>query len=271
MDKLFDSVMALLREHGGNATLFFVATCALAVFAWHQYLRIARQREDLERERLLAARTKEEIARLEARDAAQASGAPRDRRNDGPRASTSRVLVVEDNREMQLIIEALLDKCLSDPVVQVRATPEEAMEELRKFRPELLILDMNLSGGHSGLSVLDYLRQARPDLPVLVYTGYEDQALRVLELRERTGLQHLAVLHKGPDIDAFIQLVPHLFRRRADDRPGGRAPDGIERRERRGRAGDPRYTQRPHGQPAMPERRRPVAAASVERAPSWSD
>ena len=106
---------------------------------------------------------------------------------------------------------------------------------------------------------------------MLVYTGYEDQALRVLELRERTGLQHVAVLHKGPDIDAFIQLVPHLFRRRADDRPAAAAAHGAERRDRRGRAGDRRGAHRPRLHPAAPERRHPVPAAEAASAPSWSD
>jgi CheY-like chemotaxis protein len=242
MDKLLDNVISLVRDQGGNGTLFFLLACALAVFAWHQYLRIARHKEeiarhkeDVERERLTAQRAREELQRTEAQAARQDSRRV-DRRSHSWRSS-SRVLVVEDNDEMQLIIPAMLRRCLQSPNVKVSTSTSEAVEELDRFRPELLILDLNL-GGQSGLDVLKYLKQARPDLPVLVYTGYEDELVRVLKLRRDTGLSNITVLQKGPDIDAFVRLVPQLFRRRKTDRPLG-APDAWQgpvsnrRRDRR--------------------------------------
>lgn len=268
MEKLLDHAISLLRDQGGNATLFFVLVCALAVFAWHQYLRIARHKEeiarhkeDVERERLLAQRAREELTRMETQ--AHSQDLRRSERRSPSRRSSSRVLVVEDNDEMQLIIPAMLNRCLQSPDVKISASTSEAVEELRRFRPELLILDLNL-GAHSGLDVLKYLKTARPDLPVLVYTGYEEELLRVLELRSDKGLSNVTVLQKGPDIDAFVRLVPQLFRRRKTDRPSGApdAPQGAASKGRRDRRVNTTDRRRPRaGEPA-----RSATASGVETA-----
>jgi len=240
MEKLFDSLVSMVQAQGGNSTLYFIAACVLALFAWHQYLRITRHKEDLERERLMAQSAKEELARLEARQPKREEQRA-DRRAPGRRA-TSRVLVVEDNDQMQLIIPAMLNKCLQSPEVKVSASTREALEDLTSFRPELLILDLNL-GGQSGLDVLKHLQGTRPELPVLVYTGYEEELVRALELRRQNGLHNLTVLQKGPDIDAFVRLVPGLFKRRATDAPTtspAPTPQGAADRDRRRRPGDRR-------------------------------
>jgi CheY-like chemotaxis protein len=238
MEKLLDNVISLVRDQGGDATLFFILACALLVLAWHQYLRIARHKEeiarhkeDLERERVNAQRAREELTRLEGQGLPQ--DLRRSERRSRSRRSSSRVLVVEDNDEMQIIIPAMLNRCLHTPDVKISSSTSEAVEELDRFRPELLILDLNL-GGQSGLDVLKYLKQARPDLPVLVYTGYEEELVRALKLRRDTGLSNVTVLQKGPDIDAFVRLVPQLFRRRTTDRPLG-APDAQQGAASKGR------------------------------------
>jgi len=269
MDKLFERLVSLIQAQGGNSTLYFVAACVLALLAWHQYLRLQRHKEDLERERLTAQRAREELTRLEAEQPARLER--RGDRRAGGRASASRVLVVEDNNEMQTIIHAMLDKCLESPSVKLSASTSEAMEELDRFRPELLILDLNL-GRQSGLEVLNYLQKAKPELPVLVYTGYEDQLMGALELRRRTGQQNITVLQKGPDIDAFVQLVPRLFRRRATDRPfdaGAQAEPNGGRRDRRMRGVDRRATRAAFVPPgaASPRSNSPVAAFADRRRP----
>lgn len=267
MEKLLDHAIALMRDQGGNATLFFILVCALAVFAWHQYLRIARHKEeiarhkeDVERERLIAQRAREELTRMETQ--AHSQDLRRSERRSTSRRSSSRVLVVEDNDEMQLIIPAMLNRCLQSPDVKISASTSEAVEELHRFRPELLILDLNL-GAHSGLDVLKYLKKARPDLPVLVYTGYEEELLRVLKLRSDKGLSNVTVLQKGPDIDAFVRLVPQLFKRRKTDRPLG-TPDALQGAASKGRR-DRRVSTTDRRRPRAGEPQR-AAASGVETA-----
>ena len=246
MEKLLDIAFQVLKPYASGIYILLVALAALAIFSWHQFLKLDRHKYDreqhtleMERERDQAKLLRQELERsYPEKNVQQRSGNER----RAPRQLRSRVLVVEDNSEMQLIIQAMLSKCLQSPDVKIKATTSEAVEEIKNFAPELLILDMNL-GQHSGLDILSYLRLAMPDLPVLVYTGYQEQLLRVQELRTMAGISNLTVLQKGADLDAFLQMVPHLFRRRASDKVSDKRsqrPVCGEGRERRNRPLDRR-------------------------------
>jgi CheY-like chemotaxis protein len=231
MDTL-DKLIQLIADHGGPTTLFFVATCALGLFAWHQHLRIKRLLDDASKEANNTARLEKELLQVKA---AARSQERQDRRQPGGRRAPSRVLVVEDNKAMQVVIEQMLDKCLIAPDVHVRASTSEAVEEIDSFHPDLLILDLVL-GGANGIEVLKYLRTTKTELPVLIYSAYDDQIELVRQLREQVGIENLTVLQKGSDYMAFMQLVPTLFRRRSTDQhPHGTEAEiaGMQKRERR--------------------------------------
>jgi CheY-like chemotaxis protein len=213
MDKLLEFFVKQLADIGGAGPLFLVAACVVGLYAWHQHLQLIRLRESLEKETKLARQLAEDLTALKSRAAEGRN--PTDRRSDDRRAP-SRVLVIEDNATMQLIIEQMLRTCLVEPEVRVRASASEAVETIRRFHPDLLILDLNLPGGN-GLELLKYLRGAQSDLPVLVYSGYEDQLELLSALRRQGGLENMTVLRKGSDASAFVGLVPTLFKRRASD------------------------------------------------------
>ena len=128
---------------------------------------------------------------------------------------------------------------------------------------------VGMAGVQRGVDQARYLKvkRTRPELPVLIYTGYEDQVTRVLELRRQTGLANLTVLHKGPDIDAFVHLVPRLFRRRASDqaRTEGTSAPAAERDRRR----EPeRRDQRQPAPAGVRERRRAAWPRSTSATPA---
>lgn len=230
MDKLFEVFLKQLAEIGGAAPLFLVAVCVVGLYAWHQHLQLIRLRETLEKESKLARELAEDLKSLKARAADEPARA--DRRSGEPRRTPSRVLVVEDNATMQLLIEQMLRTCLVEPEVRVRASTSEAVEAIRRFHPDLLILDLNLAGDN-GLELLRYLKGARSDLPVLVYSGYEDHLQLLSALRREVDLENLTVLRKGSDANAFVGLVPTLFKRRASDHPELAANPEMSRRDRR--------------------------------------
>lgn len=214
MDKLFEIFLKQLTDIGGAVPLILVAACVVGLYAWHQHLQLIRLRETLERETKLARDLAEDLKALKSRTAEEPGRT--DRRSDEPRRAPSRVLVIEDNATMQLIIEQMLRTCLVEPEVRVRASTSEAVEAIRRFHPDLLILDLNLPGGN-GVELLKYLKDAHLSLPVLVYSGYEDQLALVSALRRKIGFENLTVLAKGTDASAFIGLVPTLFKRRSGD------------------------------------------------------
>jgi DNA-binding NtrC family response regulator len=79
------------------------------------------------------------------------------------------VLVVEDEPALARNIVAFLAGSGFD----ARSAPsaEEALRELESFRPEAVLLDINLPG-MSGLKALGHMREADPRLKVVVMTGH---------------------------------------------------------------------------------------------------
>ena len=79
------------------------------------------------------------------------------------------VLVVEDEPALAKNIVAFL----SGSGFEARSAPsaEEALRELETFRPDAILLDINLPG-MSGLKALGHMREADPRLKIVVMTGH---------------------------------------------------------------------------------------------------
>jgi CheY-like chemotaxis protein len=88
---------------------------------------------------------------------------------------TGRILLVEDNDEVGEFAEALLGE-LGHQVVRVRSG-EEALELARGGHFNLVFTDVVMPG-MSGLDLAGRLTQVRPDLPVILTTGYSDEIAR---------------------------------------------------------------------------------------------
>ena len=267
MEQLIAPVWRLLSSQLGLEEMSLLVLAAVALYGWHQFQRARHLAEANEHERRRTQQAVEELDRLK-RDASDAP-ATGDRRRapaDGRRC-TSRVLVVEDNEVMQSVIPAMLARCLTSVEVRIQETAKDAVEEMQRFKPELLVLDLRLEN-ESGVHLLDYLRAANARLPVLVYSGYDEEIERLRIIYGTHGMENVTILQKGSDLDVFMQIVPTLFRRRTSDRMPA-APGEVPRRERRA-AGERRVSREPMptaSGPAMTDRRRapPVAVPAQGR------
>jgi DNA-binding NtrC family response regulator len=80
------------------------------------------------------------------------------------------VLLVDDDGEFRRRVVAfgadLFDLSLA-------ASGGEALEQVRKERPDAVLLDVSLGGGPDGIEVLRTLRREEPDLPVIMVSGDE--------------------------------------------------------------------------------------------------
>lgn len=78
------------------------------------------------------------------------------------------ILVVEDHDDLREVTIA----ALSEMGHQVRGVPcaEEINEALSSFRPQLMVLDLNLPG-EDGLSVAKRMRDVLPDLRIIMVTA----------------------------------------------------------------------------------------------------
>ncbi len=82
------------------------------------------------------------------------------------------ILTVEDEESVRAILSILLNR-YGYRVLRARTGPE-ALTLWRSHRQEiaLLLTDMVLPGGMSGADVIQQLRAERPDLPVIIASGY---------------------------------------------------------------------------------------------------
>ncbi len=96
-------------------------------------------------------------------------------------ADTPRILIIDDDRAFRVGTGALL----ADEGYEVQAAPggEDGLERLRSDAFDLVLLDLKMEG-RTGLSVLEELRRAGNDVPVVMLTGFAtvDSAVQALKL-----------------------------------------------------------------------------------------
>ncbi|HEX6706941.1 MAG TPA: response regulator [Albitalea sp.] len=258
MEQLTGALWQFVAGHVGWPVLLIVLLAAVALYGWHQFQRAHHLAEVNEHERRRSQQALEEIERLKRDDA---STPPRaDRRqasSSGERRkrSSSRVLVVEDDEVMQSIIPAMLSRCLSGAEIRVQQTAREALAELQRFQPELLVLDLRLQR-ESGLQLLEALRELNASLPVLVYSGHDDEIEQLRSVRGSAGLGNITILQKGSDLEVFMRIVPSLFRRRASDRDTSASPAAAASPRERRVGGERRSARRPFTPGAALRKRR---------------
>lgn len=102
-----------------------------------------------------------------------------------PRGATTRdqrpaILVLDDKQMWLETIEQILG---SDFQLTLTASVEEAWKHARKRRFDLVVLDMKLLGGVSGLDVLERMRKAIPDLRAIMLTDRPDLPSAVESVR----------------------------------------------------------------------------------------
>lgn len=87
------------------------------------------------------------------------------------RVSRPRLLVLDDQQSWLDTIAAVLGHDLD---LTLTTSANEACRRVRREHFNLVVLDMRLVGGVSGLDVLDRMRKIVPDLPAIILTGHPE-------------------------------------------------------------------------------------------------
>jgi len=90
---------------------------------------------------------------------------------------TPRILVVEDERAIQLALSGLLGRAGYD--VDIAGTGEEAVEKLGRTPFDLVLTDLALGRGLSGMDVLKEARKRRPETVVVMITAHGSEKIAV--------------------------------------------------------------------------------------------
>ena len=90
-----------------------------------------------------------------------------------PPAGRPRVLVVDDEASIRELLEKTL--ALADYDVDLAADGRAALDRLRIIPYDLLITDLKMPGV-DGLTVIKEARRLKPDVPVIIITGFSSEA-----------------------------------------------------------------------------------------------
>ena len=113
-----------------------------------------------------------------------------------------RVLIVEDDMFVAELAADMFGELGFDSTITHSA--KEALERLAGGdRPELVFSDVVMPGGISGIELARKLRERFPELPILLTTGYSEQA---------GGTQGFPVLQKPYELSALAGAIGKLLR-----------------------------------------------------------
>jgi serine phosphatase RsbU (regulator of sigma subunit) len=91
-----------------------------------------------------------------------------------------RVLVIDDDQEIHRLLRARLEA--RGYRVNAASSGEEGIGKLRELRPDLVFLDVAMSG-MTGIDVLDFIRSQRLDVAVILTTAYSSEQVAIAALR----------------------------------------------------------------------------------------
>lgn len=85
----------------------------------------------------------------------------------------TRIALVEDSIAMRRNLERMLRRASGMKCVCVCGSAEEALEQIPKALPDVILMDINLPG-KSGIECTAWLKRALPQVQVIMLTVYED-------------------------------------------------------------------------------------------------
>jgi two-component system, NarL family, response regulator DevR len=91
-----------------------------------------------------------------------------------PQPSTLRLLVVDDHEVVRQGLVALIDRREGFDVVAEAGTVAEAIDQARRYKPDLVIMDVRLPDG-SGIEACREIRAELPETRVVMLTSYPDE------------------------------------------------------------------------------------------------
>jgi DNA-binding NarL/FixJ family response regulator len=117
-------------------------------------------------------------------------------------AKKIRVYVVEDQPKLLKNILKLLSKPQEIEVVGSAMTGEQALAELEKAQPEVLLLDLGLPG-IDGIEVTARVRAAHPKIEVLIFTVFDEEDKVLGAVRAGAG----GYLLKGAPVEKIVEAI----------------------------------------------------------------
>jgi len=118
-----------------------------------------------------------------------------------------RVMIVEDHPLFRSGLQSALEFAQDITVICTSEDGEQALIDIHKHRPDIVLLDVNLPG-INGLQVTRLIKNSYDDIAVIILTAHHDQE-QVLHAM-RTGAS--AYCAKNVHAETLIQIIRDVFR-----------------------------------------------------------
>jgi two-component system LytT family response regulator len=151
-----------------------------------------------------------------------------------PPGGRYRALVADDEPAARRGVRLLLDRDPSIEVVAEAATGREAAELLRRERPELAFLDVQMPGGDGFEALAAIEPAARP--AVVFVTAYDEHALRAFEVN---AVDYLLKPYDDARFAAAVERAKEEVRRRQADTVNARLTQLLDYLQRSGPVPEP--------------------------------
>jgi DNA-binding NtrC family response regulator len=146
----------------------------------------------------------------------------------GPKADSARVAVLDDDTAWLLVVKSVL-ACAGYQVLAM-TEPSSFLSAVTESPPDAICLDLHLPG-HEGMSMLEAVRRASPDTPVIMLTA-DDRAASVVGAMRAGAYDYVT---KAIDHERLLLTVEHAVSERrlalrvaSLERPdGGRRFGGV--------------------------------------------
>jgi DNA-binding NtrC family response regulator len=117
-----------------------------------------------------------------------------------------KILIVDDEPTILMTLSHLLNN--KDTTVNTSSGAQEAEEALSRFKYDLVITDLRLSGSHGteGLELLSYIKNCCRETEVIIMTGFGSDSIR--EDAYKRGA--LAYFEKPIDIANILSSVEQV-------------------------------------------------------------
>lgn len=154
---------------------------------------------------------------------------------DGGRAV--KIVIADDHAVVRAGLHMLLDDEVDFEVVAEAADVESAKRTVRGYKPDVLVLDLNMPG-EASLPAIPELREIAPDMAIVVLTMQDEPAFARealahgalgYVLKHAAGTELVEAIRTA--IDGGTYLNPALGARIATEASNGGQPGGLSERE----------------------------------------
>lgn len=121
-----------------------------------------------------------------------------------------KVLIVDDNEGDRVLIKEILSEIPFIEEFQEAGSGEDAIEQVKKFLPQLVLLDIKLIG-MDGYETCQKIKEFDEKIKVILLTGYSEYFDREKRVETKADLFTLKRLNKFTLRSAYIKLNDELI------------------------------------------------------------